>query len=151
MGIAQFMPGTWVEWGTDVDGNGAASPFDPADAIDAQGRFMCDLLRRASGLAGDPVQLALAGYNAGWGAVLRYGGIPPYAETQDYIARITAMAAQFRAAQSGGSFADAGAFGPSPPLPSEPTRPDPSCAEPSPLVPIQLGCRSRAPRATACR
>jgi hypothetical protein len=113
MGIAQFMPGTWAEWGRDADGNGTASPFDPADAIDAQGRFMCDLLRRAemSGLAGDPVQLALAGYNAGWGAVLRYGGIPPYEETEDYVARITALAAQFRAAQSSGNFTDASAFG----------------------------------------
>jgi hypothetical protein len=113
MGIAQFMPGTWVDWGRDADGNGTASPFDPVDAIDAQARLMCDLLRRAetSALAGDPIELALAGYNAGWNAVLRYGGIPPYVETLDYVARITALAAQFRAAQSGGSFADAGAFG----------------------------------------
>jgi hypothetical protein len=113
MGIAQFMPRTWVDWGRDTDGNGTASPFDPVDAIDAQGRLMCELLRRSetSGLAGDPVELALAGYNAGWNAVLRYGGIPPYAETEDYVASITARAAEFRAAQSGGSFVDADSFG----------------------------------------
>ena len=110
MGIAQFMPGTWAAWGRDANGNGVASPFEPADAIDAQGRFMCDLLRRAetSGLTGGPIQLALAGYNAGWGAVLRYGGIPPFEETQEYVTRITAIAAQLRAGQSGGSFVDAG-------------------------------------------
>ena len=112
-GIAQFMPGTWAAWGRDANGNGLASPFEPADAINAQGRFMCDLLRRAetSGLTGSPVELALAGYNAGWGAVLRYGGIPPFEETQEYVARITAIAAQLRAGQSGGSFVDASAFG----------------------------------------
>jgi hypothetical protein len=111
-GIAQFMPGTWAAWGRDVDGNGVASPFDPADAIDAQGRHMCDLIRRAqrSGLPGDPIELALAGYNAGWGAVLRYGGVPPYAETQDYVARITATAVEFRAADSTDDFTSAADF-----------------------------------------
>ena len=100
MGIAQFMPGTWVGWGRDVDGNGRASPFDPADAIDAQVRFMCDLhaTALASGLPGDPLELALAGYNAGWGAVQRYHGVPPYAETQGYVKRIMQMAPQFTGA-----------------------------------------------------
>lgn len=89
-GISQFLPGTFATWGRDEDGNGRASPYDPADAIMAQGRMMCALLTRAakSGLAEDRTALALAGYNAGWGAVQRYGGIPPYAETQDYVARI---------------------------------------------------------------
>jgi Transglycosylase SLT domain len=112
VGIAQFMPGTWATWGVDANGNGTASPFEPRDAIAAQGAFMCDLLRRAqsSGLSGDPITLALAGYNAGWGAVLRYSGIPPYAETQGYVRQILATAGQFRAAQQTGSFADGAAF-----------------------------------------
>jgi hypothetical protein len=110
VGIAQFMPATWTAWGRDADRNGVASPFDPADAIDAQGRLMCDLLRRAeaSTLPGDPLQLALAGYNAGWGAVLAYGGIPPYAETRAYVAKIVTLAAQFA---GGSGFATAGVFG----------------------------------------
>jgi hypothetical protein len=90
LGIAQFMPGTWVYFGRDIDGNGRASPFDPADAIDAQVRFMCELHGQALGssVPGEPLALALAGYNAGWGAVTRYRGIPPYAETQAYVKRI---------------------------------------------------------------
>lgn len=99
-GIAQFMPGTWLSYGIDADGDGAASPFDPEDAIAAQGRLMCELLdlARGSGLPGDPVALALAGYNAGWGAVAAAGGVPPYAETQAYVAAIVAALPQFEAA-----------------------------------------------------
>lgn len=99
-GIAQFIPGTWLTWGGDTDGDGDASAFDPEDAITAQGRLMCDLLRRAavSGLDGDPVQLALAGYNAGWGAVTTHGGVPPYAETQAYVAAIVGGLQQFESA-----------------------------------------------------
>lgn len=97
MGIAQFMPGTWKYFARDVDGNGRASAFDPADAIDAQGRHMCELYGKAveSGLPGDPVELALAGYNAGWGAVLRYGGIPEYRETRGYVRRIVGSIGRF--------------------------------------------------------
>jgi len=99
-GIAQFMPGTWLSYGIDADGDGAASPFDPEDAIAAQGRLMCELLdlARGSRLAGDPITLALAGYNAGWGAVAAAGGVPPYAETQAYVAAIVAALPQFEAA-----------------------------------------------------
>ncbi len=104
-GIAQFMPGTWSSWGRDADGDGQASPFDPADAIDAQGRFMCSLVggARRSGLPGDPIDLALAGYNAGWGAVERYRGVPPYPETTAYIQRIRTGAARYAAPVGGGA------------------------------------------------
>jgi hypothetical protein len=97
MGLAQFMPGTWKYVGRDVDGNGRASAFDPADAIDAQARHMCELYQRAvaSDIPGDPVELALAGYNAGWGAVTKYKGIPRYRETQAYVRRIKASVARF--------------------------------------------------------
>lgn len=66
-GIAQFMPGTWLTYGVDADGGGQAS-VDPEGAITAQGRLMRELMRpaRSSGFGGDPVALALAGYNAGW-------------------------------------------------------------------------------------
>lgn len=97
MGIAQFMPGTWKYFARDVDGNGRASAFDPADAIDAQARHMCELYQKAaaSGIPGDPVELALAGYNAGWGAVLKYKGIPRYRETQGYVRRIVGSIDRF--------------------------------------------------------
>jgi Transglycosylase SLT domain/D-alanyl-D-alanine carboxypeptidase/Putative Flp pilus-assembly TadE/G-like len=78
-GIAQFMPGTARSYGLD-------NPFDPEAAIEAQAHMMSDLLKRFG-----KVPLALAAYNAGPGAVERYGGIPPYAETRAYVARIVGL------------------------------------------------------------
>jgi len=100
-GIAQFMPGTWPSWGKDVDGNGTASPFDPADAIDAQGEFMCALAGAASKdlllgvVKGDILDLSLAAYNAGFGAVKQFGGIPPFPETQGYVKRIRTLMVKY--------------------------------------------------------
>ena len=79
-GIAQFMPGTAEAY--DLD-----NPFDPVEAIDAQAHLMSDLLRQFGG----KVALALAAYNAGPGAVERYGGVPPYAETRAYVAKILGL------------------------------------------------------------
>jgi Transglycosylase SLT domain/D-alanyl-D-alanine carboxypeptidase/Putative Flp pilus-assembly TadE/G-like len=78
-GIAQFMPGT-------AEALGLNDPFDPGQAIDAQAHLMRDLLRRFGS-----VPLALAAYNAGAGAVERHGGIPPYAETRAYVAKILGL------------------------------------------------------------
>ncbi|KOG56416.1 peptidase [Streptomyces virginiae] len=101
-GPAQFMPGTWATWGRDADGNGEASPWDIGDAVTAQGRMMCSLLKQAksSGYGGDPRALALAGYNAGWGAVEDYRGVPPRSfargETYDYVHDILAELPRFQ-------------------------------------------------------
>ena len=78
-GIAQFMPGTARSYGL-------RNPFDADAAIDAQAQLMSDLLRRFGTLA-----KALAAYNAGPGAVERFGGVPPYAETRAYVARILGL------------------------------------------------------------
>jgi soluble lytic murein transglycosylase-like protein len=92
-GLAQFMPATWEEWGKDYDGNGDASPFDPADAIGTQADYLCHLQdwaedERAAGvIEGDRLDLALAAYNAGQGNVRKHGGIPPFEETVNYIQR----------------------------------------------------------------
>lgn len=81
-GIAQFMPGTWATWGKDYNSNGTNSPLDPGDAIPAQGHFMCALYAQVTSLlatkkvSGDPLDLALAGYNAGLGNVISAGGDP---------------------------------------------------------------------------
>jgi cell wall-associated NlpC family hydrolase len=103
-GIAQFMPGTWNTWKADADHDGKASVWEPADAITGQGHFMCALLKKAtaSGYPGDPVGLALAGYNAGWGAVQRYRGVPPVSfsggQTAHYVTSIMASAQTYTAA-----------------------------------------------------
>ncbi len=97
-GLAQFMPGTWTSEGLDGDGDGIRDPFNPADAIASQAAFMCKLLASVSDddrLTGDPLDLALAAYNAGLGAVRRFSGIPPYPETQGYVQRIRALIAGY--------------------------------------------------------
>ncbi len=78
-GIAQFMPGTAASYGL-------RNPFDPVAAIDAQAHLMSDLLRQLGS-----IPLALAGYNAGPGAVEPCMCIPPYPETRAYVARILAL------------------------------------------------------------
>lgn len=78
-GIAQFTPGT-------ANAYGLRDPLDGAASIDAQAHLMHDLLARYKTAA-----LALAAYNAGGGAVDRYGGIPPFAETQGYVARVLGL------------------------------------------------------------
>ncbi|MGW2681088.1 C40 family peptidase [Streptomyces sp. NPDC001436] len=87
-GPAQFVDGTWATYRNDADGNGRADPFDVGDAVIAQGRYMCSLIgdAKASGIGDDARRLALAGYNAGWGAVLRFHGVPPasWADGQTY-------------------------------------------------------------------
>ena len=79
-GIAQFMPAT-------AAGMGLRDPFDPAQAIPAAARLLAGHVRALGS-----VPLALAAYNAGPGAVQRHGGIPPYPETQAYVARILTLA-----------------------------------------------------------
>ncbi|MFG2913117.1 NlpC/P60 family protein [Kitasatospora sp. NPDC048298] len=97
-GPAQFMPGTWATWGRDDDHSGTASPFDIGDAVMAQGRLMCSLLGQTAvpGFADDPRRLALAGYNAGWAAVEASHGVPPYPETQRYVADIMGNLGRFQ-------------------------------------------------------
>jgi hypothetical protein len=76
LGIAQIMPGTARGWGVD--------PLDPKASLDAAANAMAKYLRSYKG----DWAKALAAYNAGVGAVAKYGGVPPYAETRNYIKKI---------------------------------------------------------------
>ena len=97
-GLAQFLPGTWASEGVDGDDDGIRDPFNPADAIASQASFMCKLLAAVTadqGLTGDPIDLALAAYNAGLVAVQQHHGIAPYPKTQAYVRRIRTLSARY--------------------------------------------------------
>jgi soluble lytic murein transglycosylase-like protein len=75
IGFAQLMPSTAAELGVD--------PYDDEDNLRGGARYLRQQLDRF----GDPA-LALAAYNAGPGNVRKYGGIPPFEETQNYVSKI---------------------------------------------------------------
>lgn len=80
-GLTQLMPATAASVGV-------SNPLDPAQSIEGGARYLRAQLDR---FGGDPVK-ALAAYNAGPGAVERFGGVPPYAETQGYVRRVLGYA-----------------------------------------------------------
>ncbi|MEU5547842.1 bifunctional lytic transglycosylase/C40 family peptidase, partial [Streptomyces sioyaensis] len=100
LGIAQFMPGTWAQYGQDGDGDGVKDIFNPADAVAAQAAYDCVLAKEVKNVPGDSTDNMLAAYNAGGGAVIKYGGVPPYPETRGYVKKIRELAAKWAAAGS---------------------------------------------------
>jgi soluble lytic murein transglycosylase-like protein len=77
MGLTQLMPATAASLGV-------TDPYDPVQSLDGGARYLRQMLDR---FGNDPAK-ALAAYNAGPGAVERFGGVPPYAETQSYVRNI---------------------------------------------------------------
>ncbi|MFE0457022.1 NlpC/P60 family protein [Streptomyces sp. NPDC058914] len=96
-GIAQFIPGTWATHGIDGDGDGDRDVWDPNDAIPSAASYDCELASYVKDVPGDPTHNMLASYNAGAYAVIKYGGVPPYKETQNYVKTITTLAESFAA------------------------------------------------------
>jgi soluble lytic murein transglycosylase-like protein len=91
-GLTQLMDAT-------ARGLGVTDPFDPAQSLDGGARFLSGLLKQFHG----DQSLALAAYNAGPGAVQKYGGIPPYQETQRYVPKVLGYVAQFSRSWAGSS------------------------------------------------
>ncbi|MFI1830333.1 NlpC/P60 family protein [Streptomyces sp. NPDC020412] len=94
-GIAQFIPGTWAAHGMDGDGDGDRDVWDPADAIPSAASYDCKLAGYVKKAPGDPTANMLAAYNAGAYAVIKYGGVPPYKETQHYVKIIRTLEKSF--------------------------------------------------------
>ncbi|MFJ8230450.1 NlpC/P60 family protein [Streptomyces sp. NPDC094448] len=94
-GIAQFIPGTWAAHGVDGDGDGDRDVWDPADAIPSAATYDCKIAGYVKKAPGDPTNNMLAAYNAGAYAVIRYGGVPPYKETQNYVRIIRTLEKSF--------------------------------------------------------
>jgi soluble lytic murein transglycosylase-like protein len=107
-GLTQLMPGTAAALGVD--------PSVPAQAIEGGAKYLRQQLDK---FGNDPAK-ALAAYNAGPGAVQRYGGVPPYAETQNYVRKVLAYAAEYRQAAPAATAAAASVTSPAPTL-SSPT------------------------------
>jgi soluble lytic murein transglycosylase-like protein len=85
VGLTQLMPGT-------ASSLGVTNPLDPAQSLQGGAKYLREQLDRFGG----DEKLALAAYNAGPGAVQKYGGVPPYAETQNYVTSVMGKAAAFR-------------------------------------------------------
>jgi soluble lytic murein transglycosylase-like protein len=80
MGLMQLMPSVAKEYRV-------RNAYDPASNIDAGVRKLKSLIESAKG----DLSLALAAYNAGEAAVSKFGGVPPYRETQNYVSRILSL------------------------------------------------------------
>jgi cell wall-associated NlpC family hydrolase len=83
VGLMQFMPATAAGLGV--------NPLDANSSINGAARYLSGLYHEFGSWS-----LALAAYNAGPGTVRRYGGIPPYGETQRYVANVSALAQQYQ-------------------------------------------------------
>ena len=86
-GLMQLMPGTALDLGV-------GDAFDAASNINGGAQYLAQMLKR---FGGDETR-ATAAYNAGPGAVSKYNGVPPYAETQVYVQRVAQLRERYRSA-----------------------------------------------------
>jgi hypothetical protein len=94
-GLMQILPSVFRQYGVDADGDGKRNIFSAADSVATSAVYTCVLSKLVRSVPGDQVALRLAAYNAGIGAVHKYNGVPPFAETQDYIAQVKLWTTRF--------------------------------------------------------
>jgi soluble lytic murein transglycosylase-like protein len=87
-GLTQLMPETAAAMGV-------SDPLNPAQSIEGGARYLSQLMSQFGGNTSD----ALAAYNAGPGAVTQYGGVPPFAETQEYVSKVLGYASAYQQSQ----------------------------------------------------
>jgi hypothetical protein len=87
-GLMQILPSVFRKYGVDANGDGKRDVFNAADSVATAAIYNCVLARDVSQISGDKLSLRLAAYNAGIGAVRKYRGVPPFAETRDYVSQV---------------------------------------------------------------
>jgi soluble lytic murein transglycosylase-like protein len=91
IGLMQLLPSTARQY--------AANPRVPAQNVDAGTRYLRFLIEKYRD-SSSPLENAIAAYNAGFGAVDRYNGVPPFRETQDYVERVLTRMRQYQNSRS---------------------------------------------------
>ncbi len=94
-GLMQILPSVFAQYGVDANGDGKKDPFTPADSVATSAVLNCVLAHDVAAIPGNKLSLRLAAYNAGIGAVRKYNGVPPYAETRDYVDQVKLWTQRF--------------------------------------------------------
>ena len=99
-GMAQFIPGTWASHGVDGDKDGKRDIWDPNDAIPSAAAYDCSLAKYVKDVPGDLTHNMLPPTTRARTPCIKYRGVPPYRETQNYVKTITHPGEELRGARA---------------------------------------------------